>query len=73
MFECESADNIRWFFEKQTIPGNAFTSISGRILSICQIHLNNAGNYYCYGKSRGPSREPFFSQAKLIPIGKYIL
>ena len=75
MFECESPpDNIRWFFEKKLmIPGNVFTSINGRILSIRQLHIYNAGDYYCYTKRFSPSREPFLSQAKLIPIGKFVL
>ena len=68
-FECESAGDAKWFFEKKTLPRNVFerydSRTNSRFISIRQIHTTNAGNYYCFF-----GRE-FLAQAELIPIGLF--
>ena len=67
IFQCQSAEETKWFYEKKALPQNAYTSLDGRTLSIRQIHINNAGTYHCLGKDH--NRRQFLSPSTLIIIG----
>ena len=71
IFQCQSAGEIKWFYEKKALPQNAYHSLDGRTLSIRQIHINNAGTYHCLGKDH--MRRQFLSPSTLIPIGNLMV
>ena len=66
-FRCLSATDPKWFYEKMSLPQNAYTRVGGRTMTLSNIRIHNAGTYYCLGQDNRLNY--FLSPAKLLPIG----
>ena len=66
-FQCLSATDPKWFYEKMSLPQNAYTSVDGRTMTLNNIRIHNAGTYYCLGQDNRLNY--FLNPAALVPIG----
>ena len=69
VFQCGSAGNTMWFFNKKKLPYNVYLNNNNSILSIFPIEVANSGDYYCYGYDMLFQRY-FIARSQLMPIGK---
>jgi len=68
-----SENATKWFFDKMEVQSNVHMhGNTSRWILIDNVTIENAGYYYCYGKSNISSKY-FLSSAILILWGKFIL
>ena len=77
VFHCPTTSKVNWVFRKfegslTGLPSNVNTGVPGQnrsMIEIVNVHLANAGYYFCYGYIPGTG---YFVHRGLLIVGKFL-